>query len=224
MKFLSGQDEFRRGQDEFRRGQDDFFQNANQPISVRHFSLPYNNYISFMAETNRTRLISTSLISSEARTLGTQTQTRTLTVNIVCSICFSCTSFIGRVWKVALASCVFGGIGTILNLDKKLIKSQSKSYRRKLEFPEIGSNEFNVLPEELQTKVRGLSYLPNDDEDFVSWLKSFDLNNSYNIRKLGPFMITSKPLTFVYGFLHMMLDQMGKIAIEILDQTARNTQ
>ena len=36
MNFLSGQDEFR-------RGQDDFFQTANQPISVRHLSLPYNN-------------------------------------------------------------------------------------------------------------------------------------------------------------------------------------
>ena len=35
MNFLSGQDEFR-------RGQDDFFQTANQPISVRHLSLPYN--------------------------------------------------------------------------------------------------------------------------------------------------------------------------------------
>ena len=36
MNFLSGQDEFR-------RGQDDFFQTANQPISVRHLSQPYNN-------------------------------------------------------------------------------------------------------------------------------------------------------------------------------------
>ena len=36
MNFLSGQDEFW-------RGQDDFFQTANQPISVRHLSLPYNN-------------------------------------------------------------------------------------------------------------------------------------------------------------------------------------
>ena len=35
MNFLSGQDEFLRGQDEF-------FQTANQPISVRHLSLPYN--------------------------------------------------------------------------------------------------------------------------------------------------------------------------------------
>ena len=38
MNFLSGQDEFR-------RGQDDFFQTANQPISVRHLSLPYNKFI-----------------------------------------------------------------------------------------------------------------------------------------------------------------------------------
>ena len=41
MSHISGYD-FLSGQDEFRRGQDDFFQTANQPISVRHLSLPYN--------------------------------------------------------------------------------------------------------------------------------------------------------------------------------------
>ena len=29
----------------FLSGQDDFFQTANQPISVRHLSQPYNKYI-----------------------------------------------------------------------------------------------------------------------------------------------------------------------------------
>ena len=36
MNFLSGQNDFL-------RGQDDFFRIANQPISVRHLSQPYNN-------------------------------------------------------------------------------------------------------------------------------------------------------------------------------------
>ena len=36
---------FLNAQDEFRRGQDDFLQTANQPISVRHLSLPYNKWI-----------------------------------------------------------------------------------------------------------------------------------------------------------------------------------
>ena len=40
MDFLSGQDEFQ-------REQDDFFQTANQPISVRLLSLPYNKGIHF---------------------------------------------------------------------------------------------------------------------------------------------------------------------------------
>ena len=31
----------------FLRGQDDFFQTANQPISVRHLSQPYNNSLYF---------------------------------------------------------------------------------------------------------------------------------------------------------------------------------
>ena len=35
MNFLSGQDDFLRGQDDFTR-------TANQPISVRHLSQPYN--------------------------------------------------------------------------------------------------------------------------------------------------------------------------------------
>ena len=36
---------------EFRRGQDDFFQTANQPISVRHLSLPHNKLCYYMEET-----------------------------------------------------------------------------------------------------------------------------------------------------------------------------
>ena len=48
MNFLSGQDEFR-------RGQDDFFQTANQPISVRHLSLPHDNKNYFVTEINGER-------------------------------------------------------------------------------------------------------------------------------------------------------------------------
>ena len=115
-------------------------------------------------------------------------------------------------------------IGYILNIDVMLIKHQIKSYSRKLEFPEIDSHEFKVLPEELQIKIQGLNYRPQHDKDIVSWLKQFDRDNSYNIRKIGPCITTNKPFTFVYGFLNMMLDKMGEIAIAILDQTAKNTK
>ena len=49
MNYLSGQDEFLE-----RASQDDFFQTANQPISERHLSQPYNKddymYLNFNSD------------------------------------------------------------------------------------------------------------------------------------------------------------------------------
>ena len=40
----AGKMNFLRGQHDFLERQDDFFQTANQPISVRNLSKPYNKY------------------------------------------------------------------------------------------------------------------------------------------------------------------------------------
>ena len=127
----------------------------------------------------------------------------------------------GRVWLVAAAS-VAGkfGLGPIsLVVDGKLIRNKVKFYFSQL-FPEIDSEEFKKLPEDLQQRVWKFNSKP--DQDLIDWLKLFDPDDRYNMRMVKKMIITKKPFAFVHGLLHMILDEMEETALAVLKWSAEN--
>ena len=61
---------------------------------------------------------------------------------------------------------------------------------KQLEFPDEDSDECEQLSEDLQKRVGKL--LPKSHQDLLQWLKSFDPNNKYNIRKCAGMIVTKK--------------------------------
>ena len=53
------------GKTNFLRGQDEFFQTANQSITVRHLSLPYNEFLNLLAGIFFQLYIATFIISKQ---------------------------------------------------------------------------------------------------------------------------------------------------------------
>ena len=85
-------------------------------------------------------------------------------------------------------------------------------------FPESYSNEFKMLPNALKKRVKKFDLSPN--QDVAQWLKSFDAGNEYNIKSVGPLILTNSPLSFVYRFLNLVLDEMEETAMAICDEAA----
>ncbi|CAB4027714.1 interferon-inducible GTPase 5-like [Paramuricea clavata] len=129
--------------------------------------------------------------------------------------------FRDRVWMVAAASVAskFGLGPFCLFIDGKLIRKKFEFYSIQLEFPDNGSEEFQMLTEELQKKVEKFYQKPNQNR--VDWLKSFDRDNTFNMRMYKKMMITKKPLVFVYRFLNLILDEMEETALAIVDEAAK---
>jgi hypothetical protein len=75
-----------------------------------------------------------------------------------------------------------------------------------------------MLTEDLQKQVRKFYVGPS--QDFLQWLKSFDPDNIYNVKKYKKYLVTTKPLVFIYHFLNLILDEMEKTALAILDEMA----
>ncbi|CAB3991261.1 interferon-inducible GTPase 5-like [Paramuricea clavata] len=129
----------------------------------------------------------------------------------------------GRVWMTATASVASKfGLAPSLRVDEKLITSKIKFYRSQLEFPENNSEEFKMLTENLQKRVEKFYLKP--DQPVLSWLKSFDEGNAYDIKMYGPFMVTNKPFKFVHKFLNLVLDDMEETALEIFDEATTREQ
>ena len=125
----------------------------------------------------------------------------------------------GRVWLVAAASVAskFGLGPYSLVVDGKLIRNKVKFYFSQL-FPDIDSEEFRKLPEDLQQRLK--KFNPKSDEDLVEWLKLFDPDGIYNIRMVKRMVLTRKPFAFVHGLLHMILDEMQETALALLKWSA----
>ena len=125
----------------------------------------------------------------------------------------------GRIWLVAAAS-IAGkfGLGPFsLVVDGKLIRNKVKFYFSQL-FPDIDSEEFMKLPEDLQQKVE--KFNPKPDKDLLEWLKLFDRDDIYNIRMVKKMVLTRKPFAFVHGLLHMILEEMQETALALLKWSA----
>ena len=125
-----------------------------------------------------------------------------------------------RVWMVAAGSVVTKfASGSLLFLnDGKLIKNKVSFYCKQLEFPDPDSEEFNMLSDDLQRRVE--RFYPGPDADICEWLKSFDSENTFKIRKRRKLIMTNKPLKFVYRFLNFILDKMEEAALAILCEAA----
>ena len=123
--------------------------------------------------------------------------------------------FVGRVWLVAAASVAskFGLGPYSLVVDGKLIRKKVKFYFSQV-FPEVDSEEFMKLPEDLKQKLK--KFNPKPDEDLLEWLKLFDPEDIYNIRIVKKMVITKKPFAFVHGLLQMILDEMQETALALL--------
>ena len=109
--------------------------------------------------------------------------------------------------------------GSLLFLnDGKLIKNKVNFYCKQLEFPDPDSEEFKMLSDDLQRRVK--RFHPRPDVDVCEWLKSFDPDNTFKLRKRGKLIMTKKPLKFVYRFLNFILDEMQAAALAILCEAA----
>ncbi|CAB4009847.1 Hypothetical predicted protein [Paramuricea clavata] len=102
-----------------------------------------------------------------------------------------------------------------LFVDWQLVKKRVIFYSTRLAFPNIGSKEFKKLTEDQQKKV--MKFRPKPDEDLLEWLKSFDPDNTFNIKMYKKMIVTKKPFKFVYLFLNQILDEMEKVATDMLD-------
>ena len=134
---------------------------------------------------------------------------------------FSLTFFPDRVWWVAVASVVSVVVNFPLPLfslfdDGILIKNNVHFFKKQLEFPDEDSEEFDLLSKDLQKRVGKLQ--PKSHQDLLQWLKSFDPDNQYNIRKFVGRIVANRPLTFVKSFLEKILDEMQQIALDILTE------
>ena len=110
--------------------------------------------------------------------------------------------------------------GSLLLLHKgKHIKEKVKFYCEQMEFPDPDSEEFDRLSDDLQQKVK--DFQPGPDQDTCEWLKSFDSQGAYKIRKHGKLIRTGSPLMFVYRFLNFVLDSMGETACRVLADAAK---
>ena len=105
-----------------------------------------------------------------------------------------------------------------LLVDGKLIRDKVKFYSKQMEFPGNESEEFSTLSDDLQQRVK--RFHPSPDEDICQWLKSFDHDNTFNIRKYGKLIVTKKPLMFVYHFLNHILVEMEETALAIFSEAA----
>ena len=97
-----------------------------------------------------------------------------------------------------------------------LIRSKVHFYKRQLGFPDEDSEEFDLLSEDLQKRVGKFQQQPC--QDLLEWLKSFDPDNQYNIRKFVGMIVTSCPV----GFLMEILDEMQQTALAILMEAPIN--
>ena len=102
------------------------------------------------------------------------------------------------------------------------VKEIIQSYSLQLEFPTRGSKEFEMLSDNLQRKVRKFNEGPY--QDILQWLKSFDRDNTHAITDYKKYIVTKKPLIFLQHTLTAIIDEMGEIAFDILDETAKNAQ
>ncbi|XP_028404265.1 interferon-inducible GTPase 1-like [Dendronephthya gigantea] len=129
-----------------------------------------------------------------------------------------------RRWMASVASIMTKlGFGPLsLFIDKKRIKKRVNFYRSQLGFPEIDSEEFQKLSEELQKRVErfDIERVGRSGRDLVKWMKSIDHSNEFNIRIHKPFIITKKPFRFVDLFLQQVLLEMESAAKAILRETA----
>ena len=119
---------------------------------------------------------------------------------------------------VAVASIVGKFVFGLFSLfiDEKLIRDKVHFYCRQLEFPTLHSDEFKQLSEYLQKRVQ--KFYP--DRDLLQWLKSFDPDNKYNIRKYAGMLFTNHPVKFVYLFLKGILDEMEETALAVISEVA----
>ena len=93
-------------------------------------------------------------------------------------------------------------------------------YRHQLGFLEKDSDEFQQMSKELQEEVQRF-YL-TDDSDVNLWLRRFDGapgdNTLHECMDEDAITIIDSPYKFVYQSLHCVLDEMNKLALNILNE------
>ena len=94
-----------------------------------------------------------------------------------------------------------------------------ESYTLQLQFPNRDSDEFKMLSEDLQKKVRKFNDEPY--RDILQWLKSFDQDNMYDVKIKKKYIVAKKPLVFIQYVLNLCIDEMVEIACAILDEVAK---
>ena len=132
--------------------------------------------------------------------------------------------FAGRLWMVSasLVSKKFGFWPFSQYVVGEKVKEIIQSYSLQLEFPTRGSKEFEMLSDNLQRKVKKFNEGPY--QDILQWLKSFDRDNTHALTDYKKYIVTKKPLIFLEHTLTAIIDEMGEIAFDILDETAKNAQ
>ena len=103
-----------------------------------------------------------------------------------------------------------------------LIRNKVNFYSKSLEFPEKGSGEFESLSKDLQQKLEEFRPEHSNSEEMLQWLRSFDHDDTYNIRMYGKMLITNKALTFVYQLLNLILDEMEETAFNVIQEAAKS--
>ena len=93
-----------------------------------------------------------------------------------------------------------------------------KFYCAQLEFPDENSEEFWMLSEDLQQKVRNINPSYND---FLHWLKRFDKGNLHELKKRkGHFVVAKNTWLFINHCLKLILREMEEVALDVLVEVA----
>jgi hypothetical protein len=128
--------------------------------------------------------------------------------------------------------------------DFQLIVTKVEHYRSQLGFPKQDSEEFGMLSDVLKEKVR--KFYLTSEIDVEAWLNKFYTENDdkdsiwdgvviegddeesrreeETLSWLDVCAAIKAPYGFVYNSLHCVLDEMEKIAVEILNETAARSQ
>ena len=129
--------------------------------------------------------------------------------------------------------------------DFQLIVQKVEYYRYQLGFPKQDSEEFTMLSDVTQSKVR--KFYLTSEINVEAWLSKFNTGSDNVYTKCGEedtklgdedkeyseeeslswldvCKAIKAPYSFVFSSLHFVLDEMGEIAVEILRETAARSQ
>ena len=154
----------------------------------------------------------------------------------------------GRVWAVAFFQSIimkpFSRKENSRKRDFQQIVKKVEYYRLTLGFPKQDSEEFKMMSDVMQSKVR--KFYLTSEINVEAWLSKFNTESDNVYTKCGDedtklgdedksseeeslswldvYEAIKAPYSFVFSSLHFVLDEMGKIAVEILRETAARSQ